>query len=67
MPEYQTVTSGQFGTRMKKTNDAGTARYRTKPTQSGIFLVRYRNKIMDTGMPMPVLVSPMPMPSYVNR
>jgi hypothetical protein len=40
-------------------------RYRTKLTQSGIFLVRYRTKIRDAGMPMPALVSLMPMPSYV--
>ncbi len=39
-------------------------RYWTKLTQSGIFLVRYRTKIQDAGMPMPVLVSSMPMPSY---
>jgi hypothetical protein len=39
-------------------------RYRTKVTQSGIFLVWYRNKIRDAGMPMPALVSSMPMPSY---
>ncbi len=39
-------------------------RYRTKLTQSGIFLVRYRTKIRDTGMQMPALVSSMPMPSY---
>jgi hypothetical protein len=39
-------------------------RYRTKPAQSGISLVQYRNKIMDAGMPMPALVSSMPMPSY---
>ncbi len=39
-------------------------RYRTKLTQSGIFLVRYRTKIQDAGMPMPALVSSMPMPSY---
>jgi hypothetical protein len=30
--------------------------YRTKLTQSGIFLVQYRSKIRDAGMPMPVLV-----------
>jgi hypothetical protein len=40
-------------------------RYRTKLTQSGIFLVRYRTKIWHAGMPMPALVSSMPMPSYV--
>jgi hypothetical protein len=38
--------------------------YRTKLTQSGIFLVRYQTKIRDAGMPMPALVSSMPMPSY---
>jgi hypothetical protein len=38
--------------------------YRTKLTQSGIFLVQYRTKIWDAGMPMPALVSLMPMPSY---
>jgi hypothetical protein len=40
------------------------ARYRTKLTQSGIFLVQYRTKIRHAGMPMPALVSSMPMPSY---
>jgi hypothetical protein len=40
-------------------------RYRTKPTQSGIFLAWYRNKIMGARMPMPALVSSMPMSSYV--
>jgi hypothetical protein len=39
-------------------------RYRTKLTQSGIFLVQYRTKIWDARMLMPVLVSSMPMPSY---
>ncbi len=38
--------------------------YRTKLTQSGIFLVQYRTKIQDARMLMPVLVSSMPMPSY---
>jgi hypothetical protein len=38
--------------------------YRTKPTQSISFLVRYRTEIMDAGMPMPVLVSSMLIPSY---
>ncbi len=41
-------------------------RYRTKLTQSGIFLVRYWTKIRDAGMPMPALVSSMPMPSYAQ-
>jgi hypothetical protein len=39
---------------------------RTKPTQSSIFSVRYRAKIMDAGMSMPALVFPMPMPGYVE-
>jgi hypothetical protein len=42
----------------------GQVRYRTKPRQSGIFLVRYQTVIIDAGMPMPALVSWMPMPSY---
>jgi hypothetical protein len=41
--------------------------YRTKLTQSSIFLVQYRAKIRHVGMPMPVLVSSMPMPSYVAK
>jgi hypothetical protein len=28
--------------------------------------VRYRNKIMDAGMPMPALILSMPMPSYAS-
>ncbi len=39
-------------------------RYWTKLTQSGIFLFRYWTKIRDVGMPMPALVSSMPMSSY---
>ncbi len=31
---------------------------------SGIRSVRYRTRIIDAGMPMPALVSSMPMPSY---
>jgi hypothetical protein len=42
----------------------GQVRYWTKLTQSGIFLVWYRTKILDAGMPMPALVFLMPMPSY---
>jgi hypothetical protein len=41
--------------------------YRTKLTQSSIFLVRYRTKIRDARMPMPALVSSMLMPSYGLR
>jgi hypothetical protein len=55
---------GQSGTRMNRTNDAGTGLVPTKLKQSGIILVRYRTKILDAGMPMPALVSSMPMPSY---
>jgi hypothetical protein len=43
----------------------GLIQYRTKPTQSGIFLVQYWIEIMDVGMLMPSLVSSMPMTSYV--
>jgi hypothetical protein len=39
-------------------------RYRTKLTQSGIFVVRYWTKIRDAGMPMLALVFSMPMPRY---
>jgi hypothetical protein len=56
--------SGQSGTRLKKLTMPKPARYRTKLTQSGIYLVQYRTKIRDAGMPMPTLVSSMPMPSY---
>ncbi len=42
-------------------------RYQTKLSQSGLFLVRYWTKIRDAGMPMPALVSSMPMPSYGGR
>ncbi len=41
--------------------------YRTKLTQSGIFLVRFQTKIRYAGMPIPALVSSMPIPSYVYR
>jgi hypothetical protein len=38
--------------------------HRTKLMLSGIFWVRYQNKIMNAGIPMPALVSSKPMPSY---
>jgi hypothetical protein len=41
-------------------------RYLTKPTQSGIFLVRYWIELADAGMLMPALVFLMPMPSYAD-
>jgi hypothetical protein len=56
--------SDQSGTGIKKLMMLGQVRYRIKPRQSGIFLVRYRTDIIDAGMPMPALVSRMPMPSY---
>jgi hypothetical protein len=52
------------GTGMKKLMMPGQVRYQTKPRQSGIFLVQYQTEIVNAGMPMPVLVSWMPMPSY---
>ncbi len=57
--------SDQSGTRMKKLTMLGQVRYLTKPRQSSNFLVQYRIEIIDAGMPMPALVSWMPMPSYV--
>jgi hypothetical protein len=56
--------SEQSSTGLKKITMPEQVRYRTKLTQSGIFLVRYRTKIRHAGMPMPALVSSMPMPSY---
>jgi hypothetical protein len=54
----------QSGTRLENERCRGIVRYRTKPRQPGIFLVRYRTEIIDAGMPMPALVSSMPVPSY---
>jgi hypothetical protein len=48
--------SNQSGTGIKKLTMLGQVRYRTKPRQSGIFLVRYRTEIIDAGIPMPALV-----------
>jgi hypothetical protein len=42
--------SDQSGTGLKKLMMPGVVRYRTKPRQSGIFLVRYRTKIIDAGV-----------------
>jgi hypothetical protein len=50
--------------RNEKLTMPGMVRYRTKPRQSSIFLVRYRTEIIDAGMPMTALVSSMPMPNY---
>jgi hypothetical protein len=56
--------SDQSGTGMKKLAMPGMVRNQTKPRQSGNFLVWYRTEIIDARMPMPALVSSMPMPSY---
>jgi hypothetical protein len=56
--------SDQSGTKMKTLAMSGMVRYRTKLRQSGNFLVWYRTEIIDAGMPMPAVVSSMPMPSY---
>jgi hypothetical protein len=52
---------------MKKLTVLEPVRYRTKLMQSGIFLFRYRTEIMDAGIPMPALVSSMPMPSFAHK
>jgi hypothetical protein len=54
--------SCQYDTGLEKTNDAGTS---PVPEWSDVvrhFLVRYRNEMMDAGMPMTALVFWMPMP-----
>jgi hypothetical protein len=58
------LASDQSGTRMKKLTMPGQVQYQTKPSQSCIFLVLYRTKIIDAVMPMPALVFWMPMLSY---
>jgi hypothetical protein len=57
------LASDQYGTGMKKLMMPGMVRYRTMPRQSRIFLVWYRTETTDAGMPIPMLVSSMPMPS----
>jgi hypothetical protein len=65
MPEWRTVRNPVSPvTDWKKLMIPEQTRYRTKLTQSSIFLVRYRTKIQDAGMPMLALVSSMPMPRY---
>jgi hypothetical protein len=54
---------GQSGTGMKKLTMPEQVRYRTKLTQSGIFLFRFWTKIRDAVMQMLALVYPMPMSS----
>jgi hypothetical protein len=58
--------SDQSGTRMKNQwcrDRSGTGPNRQSPA---FFLVRYRTKITDAGMPKPAFVSSVPMPSYDN-
>ncbi len=50
--------------RNEKTNDAGKGPVPDHAKAVWHFLVRYRTEIIDAGMPMPALVSWMPMPSY---
>ncbi len=58
--------AGLYSTGLKKTNDAraGPVSDLADPVQH--FLVQYRIKIQDAGMPMPVLVSSMLLPSYAD-
>ncbi len=56
--------SGQSVPDWKKLTMPKPVQYRTKLTQSGIFLVRYWTKIRDARIPMPALVSSMSMPGY---
>jgi hypothetical protein len=50
------LASDQSGTGIQKITMPGQVQCRTKPRQSGIFMVRYRTEIVDAGMPMPALV-----------
>jgi hypothetical protein len=52
--------------RTEKTNDAGTGPVLDQAKAVRHFFVRYRTGIIDAGMPMPALVSSMPMPSYAG-
>ncbi len=47
------LASDQSGSGLKKLTMPGIVRYRTKPRQSGIFLVWYWTEIIDAGMPTP--------------
>ncbi len=48
--------SDQSRTGIEKLMMPGMVRYQTKPRQSGMFLVCYRTKIIDAGLPIPALV-----------
>ncbi len=56
--------SDQSSTGMIKTNDTGTYAVLDQADAVRNVLVRYRTEIMDARIPMPALVSLMPMPSY---
>jgi hypothetical protein len=56
--------SDQPSTGLKKTNDAGNNLVPDQAKAARNFLVRYRTEIIDAGVPMPALISSMPMPSY---
>jgi hypothetical protein len=64
--ELSSIRSVRY--RIEKLTMPGLVQYRTKPRQFVIFLVWYRTGIIDAaGMPMPVLVSSMPMPSSADK
>ncbi len=60
------LASELSGIGIKKTNDAGTGLVPDQAKAVWYFLVWYRTEIIDAGMPMPALVSWMPMPSYAS-
>jgi hypothetical protein len=43
-----------------------TVRHRNKGTQVRYQMLRYRTERLDAGIPMPVALASMPMPSYAN-
>jgi hypothetical protein len=58
--------SSQSGTRLRKTNDAGTDLVPELNDAARHFLMKYRTEMTDAGMPMPALVLRMPMPTYAD-
>ncbi len=61
------LASNQSGTRMEKTNDAGTDPVSDKADAVWhFFLVLYWTEIMDARMPMPALVSLIRCPAMVE-
>ncbi len=61
---YKCRTADQFGTRMKKISDATANPVPDQANSGWHFLVRYQIEIMDASMPISVVVSSMPVPSY---